>query len=182
MPKPATDPTIIDMRRARVAQLKLRGLSSREITLALAKGDNKGNGKILNPNNGNPYDHVTILRDLEVLRGEWRQERLQNTDTHIDRQFTEIQEVKRAAWATSDPKLALEALDREMKLLGTMKPTQINFTFDVEVVMRLVEVIELRGENPTTFFMEMIQEFMDADSEEVQAAEKIINAHSHADP
>lgn len=166
MTTPTTDPTIIEMRRARVAQLKLRGLSSREIALALARGDAQGAGRIVNPHTGQPYTHPVILSDLKVLQGEWRKERLQDTDTHVDRQYTEIQEIKRAAWATSDPELALKALDREMKLLGTAKAQELNihFNFDINVVVQLAQVIEARGENPSDWFMELLQEFALADS------------------
>lgn len=180
MTTPTSDQSIIDMRRARVSQLKLRGLSSREIALALANGDKDGNGRIVSPRTGRPYDHMTILADLKVLRAEWKEERLMNTDAHADRQLAEIQEIKRAGWAKNDPELALKGIDREIKILGTAKPLEININFSIEIVARLATLIEAHGENPDQWFHEMIQDFEQADSEEVQTAQEIINAHSHA--
>lgn len=179
MTTPTHDQSIIEMRRARVAQLKLRGLSSREIALALAKGDSNGNGRIVNPSTGEAYNHKVILADLKVLQEEWRKDRLIDTEIHIDRQMAEINEIKRAAWAMQDPKLALEALDREMKLLGTAKPMQFNITFNVEIVQRLMVLVEARGEVFDQWLMEMVQEFESADGEDVpMMVEGVANAYS----
>lgn len=159
MTTPTTDKNIIAMRRARVSQLKLRGLSAREIALALAQGETP----IVNPNTNKPYAHTVILDDLKVLNAEWQEERLQNTDVHASRQLAEINEIKRAAWVKSDPELALKALDREMKILGTSKAIEFNFNFDVNIIMQLVEMIEARGENPSDWFLGLLQEFANAD-------------------
>ena len=177
------DQNIIAMRRARVSQLKLRGLTTREIAIALAQGDANGNGRIVNPKTGLPYDQAQIVRDLEALNGEWQEQRLQNTETHASRQLAEINEIKRAAWANHDPKLALEALDREMKLLGTAKPTEFKFNFDVGIIMQLVEVIEARGENASDWFMGLLQEFANADmSGETDDTLVIYDAHRNPNP
>lgn len=159
MSTPTHDQNHIALRRARVAQLKARCLSSREIAIALAQGENP----ILSPQTGRPYDQKTILADLAVLQQEWREARLVDTEVHIDRQFAEIQEIKRAAWAARNPELALKAIDREMKLLGTSKALEFNFNFDVNIVMQLAEIIESRGESASQWFMEMLQEFALAD-------------------
>lgn len=183
MTTPPHDPNIIAMRRARVAQLKLRALSSREIALALARGDVNGNGRIINPKTGNPYTHDTILEDLKFLQAEWKEQRIDNTDTHIDRQFMELQEIKRAQWSVNEPEGVRKALRDEMDLLGTKaaQKFEFEFKFDVEIVMLLAEAIEKRGENPTQWFKEMLQDFLEADSEEVQIAQGILdNAHSNA--
>lgn len=164
MTAPTATQDNIAQRRARVAQLRLRGLSSREICIALAKGDKDGKGKIISPRTGRPYDHVVILEDLTVLKAEWKEARGEATDTHIDREFTEIQEIKRAAWATSDPELALKALDREMSLLGTKKAQEVNLNVSISIVIQLVEAIERRGESASKWFEEMLQDMRLADS------------------
>lgn len=150
----------IEQRRERVAQLKLRGLSSREIARALAQGEHP----IISPTTGRPFEHAVILSDLEALKAEWREQRLQDTDTHVDRELAEINEIKRAAWATSDPELALKALDREMKLLGTAKPQEFNLNVSIDVIIRLIGMIESRGESASQWFEEMLQEMALADS------------------
>lgn len=178
MTTPTHDESIISLRRARVAQLKLRQLSSREIALALAQGDRDGNNRIVSPQTGKPYDHKVILADLKILQEEWKKDRLQDTDTHIDRQFAEINEVKRAGWAQSNPKLVLEGLDREMKLLGTSKPLEINFNFNLDVVVMLAAAIERRGESPSDWFLALLQEMSDAENEETVANYDSINTNT----
>lgn len=156
------DPDIIAQRRARVAQLKLRALSTREIALALARGDSP----IVNPHTGQPYDHATIVRDLEFLQAEWQQQRIENTDTDKVRQFMEMQEIKRAGWGDRNPELVRRTLRDEVDLLGTAKAKElnINFNFDIDIVMRLADAIEARGESPSQWFLEMLQDMADADS------------------
>jgi len=180
MTTPANNTNLISMRRARVAQLKLRGLSSREIALALANGDANGQGRIISAQTGQPFDHATILNDLKVLEQEWREARLKDTETHVDRQFAEINEIKRAAWAKSDPKLALEAIDREMRLLGTGKPLEFKFTFDINIVMQLVALIEQRGEDVNQWLMELVQEFYAAEPNQPDMIEGVANADRNA--
>lgn len=149
MTAPTATQDNIEQRRARVAQLRLRGLSSREIAVALGQGDNP----MLSPRTGRPYEHAVILQDLKVLKDDWKAERGEATDAHIDREYKEIQEIKRAAWATSDPELALKALDREMKLLGTAKDkdgTVINVYMGI--VEQIIMLSQSRNEDPMIIF------------------------------
>jgi hypothetical protein len=138
----------IALRRERVSQLRLRGLSAREIARALAQGDNR----IVNPGTGMPYDHKTILSDLEALKEEWHEARIVNTDTHVDRQFAEMQEIKRAGWASKDPELALKALRDEMSLLGTKKPQELNINVNIEIIYRIIELAESMNMNASEVF------------------------------
>lgn len=145
----AINKDIIERRREMVSQLRLRGLSTREIANALANG----NPPLLNPETGRPYGHVIIASDLKALKVEWQERRSANMDEHIDRQFMEIQEIKRAGWAAKDPELALKGLREEMGLLGTKKDkdgTTINIYFDV--VMQIIALAEARGDDPLIIF------------------------------
>ena len=144
----------VEQRRERVAQLRLRGLSAREIARALAQGDNA----IVSPITGKPYDHKTILADLDALKAQWRQSSSVATDEHMARQFAEIQEIKRAAWAAKDPELALKALGQEMKLLGTMKQPD-GITINVQLVNQLFQMIERRGDSAEEWVVAMIREY-----------------------
>lgn len=148
----------IQLRRERVSQLRLRGLSTREIAEALAKGDGKGNGELRNPETGKPYSHMTIVDDLKALKTDWKQSYLVATDEHAQRELAEIQEIKRLAWSQKDGRLALSALEKEMKLLGTMKQPE-GLTINIQLVTQLVQAIESRGENASALFEEMLQEF-----------------------
>lgn len=153
MSTPPHDQNIIEMRRARVAQLKLRGMSSREIADALAKGDKDGNNRMVSPRTGRPYDHMVILSDLEALRGEWKAIQGTAMDDHQARQFMEIQEIKKTAWATKNPELALKALDREMKLLGTAKDKEGD-TYNIyfSMIDQIINLAKMREEDPMIIF------------------------------
>lgn len=111
---------IAELRRERVAHLRLQLLSAREIAAALADGSD-GQPKLLNLDTNEPFSHTTILSDIKVLNTRWRKEADVATDKHAARQFAEIQEIKRFAWKHNDGDLALKAIEKEMKLLGTMK-------------------------------------------------------------
>lgn len=150
----------IELRRERVAHLRLRHLSAREIAVELASGDNP----LLNPETGEPYTHTTVLNDLKALKKDWRKSANSATEEHVARQFAEMQEVKREAWTQKDGDLVVKVIDKEMKLLGTMKqPDGIQININIELVAQLVEAIEARGESASAIFEEMLQEIQRAD-------------------
>lgn len=146
----------VEQRREMVAQLRLRMLSMREIAVAL-----EHNG-IVSPQTGRAYDVATIKRDIDALKVEWHESRTASTSEHIDRQFMEMQEIKRAGWSQKDFDLARKALHDEVELLGTKKPVEINI--NINIVVQLIEAIERRGENASKWFEEMLQELQLADS------------------
>lgn len=148
----------MEQRREMVSQLRLRMLSMREICKALEK-----NG-IVNPITGRAYDVATIKNDLDVLKVEWHESRNVNTDEHINREFAELQELKRAGWAAKEPELVRRTLRDEMDLLGTKKPQELTITVNINIIVQLIEAIESRGESASTWFEEMLQEMQLADS------------------
>lgn len=150
---------IIEMRRERVAQLRARQLSCREIAQVLGSGDNP----LLNPETKRPYGYAIIASDLKALKKQWGERRNVAMDEHIDRQLFELQEIKRAGWSGKDPELARKALRDEMDLLGTKAAQTLNINFNINIIIKLVEVIEARGESASEFFLELLQEFADAD-------------------
>ena len=138
----------MEQRRERVAQLRLRGLSSREICRALAQGDHP----ILSPRTGRPYDHTVILDDLVALKLEWKEARGEAFDAHIDRQFSELNELKKFAWAQKDGNLALRALSEEMSLLGTKKPQEFVLKIDINIIYQIIELAESLNMKPSEIF------------------------------
>ena len=145
----AINKDIIEQRREMVSQLRLRGLSTREIAKALANG----NPPLLNPETGKPFGHVIIASDLKALKVEWAERRAANMDEHIDREFMEIQEIKRAGWSAKDPELALKGIDREMKLLGTAKDKDgLTINIYLGVVQQIISLAEARGDDPMVIF------------------------------
>ena len=136
----------VEQRREMVAQLRLRMLSMREIAVALER-----NG-IVSPVTGRAYDVATIKRDIDALKQEWHESRNVNTDEHINRQFAEMQEIKRAGWAAKDPELALKTLREEMTLLGTKKPQEVEIKININIVYQIIELAEQQGINPSDIF------------------------------
>lgn len=111
---------IIDARRRKVAELKLRGLTLREIEERLADPENG----MLNPDTGQPYSLGTISSDMKALTDEWKAAAAADISEHIARQMAELQEVKRAAWARGDLEVVRKCLADEAKLLGTQAPSK----------------------------------------------------------
>lgn len=159
MAKTTAHNDIILMRRERVAALLARGLTQREIQQALADVSKPGQ-YLINPDTGNPFDIAQINRDIQVLRQQARNAASKSVDEHRARQFAELQEVKRAAWAARDPKAALQAIGLEMKLLGTTQATEINITLNVsiELVNKTVKALSDAGYDPALVFNDLIAE------------------------
>lgn len=150
-----TKPDITLQRRKAVSQLRLRGQSLDSIYLALAHGGKEGAGRIINPDTGRPFTRQCIADDLKKLRKQATIDVQQNVDEHKSRQFAEIQEIKRAAWSSKSPSLALQAINLEMKLLGTNEPIKINI--QMEVITQLVDAIEANGKDASTVFNDMLR-------------------------
>jgi len=141
----------IEYRKEQVASMRLRGLSLDEISVSLhAKG-------IYNKKKNAPYVKATIKNDLDAMKEEWRKNAGVDTNEHRSRQYAEIQEIKRFAWSNKDGSLALSALDKEMKLLGTLQ-TNINININIELVQRVITTIERAGLNPSDVFEELMNE------------------------
>jgi hypothetical protein len=140
---------IIKRRREVVARLRIMGMTSREIADALAK---PGPNQVLNPLTNEPFSHVTIHNDIVALTDEWRENAALSTQTHVARQLAEIQEIKRQAFLNRDGLLALRAIDREIKILGTAAPDKVEIKVNIEVVTRAWQALEKAGKDPEVVF------------------------------
>ncbi len=109
---------IIEARRERVAQLRLRGLTMREIMAAL---ESQG---MVNPETGKSFGLGTLSKDYGELDKQWRANAARSTDEHKSEQLAEIAEVKRSAWASKKPDVVLRAMQLEAKILGTEAPVK----------------------------------------------------------
>lgn len=115
---------VIDARRRRVAALKLRGMTAREICKAL-EGDPERGGGFLNPETNQPWSLGTIGYDLKWLSTQWQADAKADIAAHKAAQLAELHELKRAAWAKQDLELVRKCLTDEAKLLGTQAPQQL---------------------------------------------------------
>lgn len=114
------DPNLIAARRERVAQLKVRGLTNREIVAGL---DKQG---FHNPKTQAPFSLGTIGTDIRELHKQWVASAAKSIADHKADQLAETTEVKHAAWAAKKLDTILRALEREAKLLGLDMPTRID--------------------------------------------------------
>ena len=105
-------------RRRKVAALRLRGLTQREIVRLLPLGDDP----IKNPRTGDPYDLATVCRDLKALRDEWREGAVGDVATVKGAHLAELREARRQAWASGDLSAVLRGLGQEADLLGLHAP------------------------------------------------------------
>lgn len=134
----------VRIRREAVARLRLMGYTEWEITAKLAAGKKP----ILNPQTGEPYSRQTVHNDLRLLREQWAENAQQSIGEHQKRQLAEIQEIKKQAFLDRDGNLALKAIEKEMKLLGTAAPEKLEININLQVVNRFWKALEAIGDNP----------------------------------
>lgn len=154
---------LIEKRRIRVAELRLQGLTMEAICVALAD-DPKD--PIINPDTGNPYTKRTIKSDIDAIKAEWRDEYIQNMETHAAQQRAEIQMVKQMGFSDKNGELILKAVALEMKLLGTAANKEINVNFNIELVNQLIVALQTSGRNPDNIFKKMIYRLKEPDDTE----------------
>ena len=139
------------IRRERVSSLRARGMSIREIQTALSSGASM----LLNPATGKPFDVITIRRDVQYLRKVNLRAVEKAVGEHTARQYAELQEIKRSAWAAKDGRLALRALEAEMKLLGTID-AGVTININVELVNQVWAALKAAELDPAEVFNNML--------------------------
>jgi ribosomal protein L15 len=137
---------IIKRRREAVGRLRVYGMTEAEITVALPKQG------IVNPRTRKPFTNATVHGDIVALREEWQANAAESTAVHQARQLAEIQAIKRQAFLDRDGLLALRAIDREIKILGTAAPDKVEIKVNIEVVTRAWTALEKAGKDPELVF------------------------------
>lgn len=142
---PIRDPHIA-ARRRKVAALRMRHLTQREIATMLPVEPNP----IVSDVTGEPYDLATISRDLKHIEEQWRKDAIEDLTVLKGKHVAELREVRRAAWQQNKLFYVLKALEQEAKVLGLEElpqlPQGVNiFNFDLgEVPLeRLKELDQL---------------------------------------
>jgi hypothetical protein len=133
---------IVKRRREAVGRLRVYGMTEREIAAALPKQG------IVNPKTNKPYTSVTVHSDIEALREEWQANAAESMAVHQARELAEVQEIKRQAFLDRDGLLALRAIEKEMKLLGTAAPERVEVNINIELVTRVWNAIQQAGKDP----------------------------------
>jgi len=103
-------------RLALVSELRLAGKSKLQISQILATEHG-----IVNERSGEPLSAATIGGDLRKLRQQWKDDAMVSTSAHLDRQYMELQEIKKVAKIVGELAVWLNALKEEIKLLGTSR-------------------------------------------------------------
>lgn len=112
MSKDRTDKHFVLLRRKIVASAKIRGLSAEETVNFLTEKE------LVNPSSGEPFSIATIYDDLKFIEEAWQREMLSSVGTHRARVMAELGEVKASAWKTGKLNIVLQALEKEVSLLG----------------------------------------------------------------
>jgi hypothetical protein len=130
--------TAAEARRRRVAELRLRRMTQRDIAsvIGCAQG--------------------TVAKDLKVIESEWRREAVADIAAHRARALAEIDEMEKEAAiryvaARNNPeffKLRLECQKRRAALLGLDAPKQLDLSGSLRIETLVAEAFALaRGRN-----------------------------------
>lgn len=136
---------IADARRERVAALRLRGFSVREIISALAQEG------VTNPETKKPFGIGTIARDLEYLKKEWQKNAARDIAEHRAEQLAELSELRKRNWELVDLAEVRNCLILEAKILGTPAPDKLQISGQIDLTKLTNEQLQrlVNGE-PTT--------------------------------
>jgi len=118
---------LIEARRERVASLRLRGLTEREIEAAL---EQQG---FINVETGKPFSHGTIAADLKALHKQWMANAARDIADHKADQLAELRELSRRNWAKDDLAEVRACLALEAKLLGTPAPEKLQLSGQIDM-------------------------------------------------
>lgn len=126
------DAALIMKRREYVASLTLRGQTVRKIAESL-----KALGIV--GEDGEAFNHTTIVRDLKAIKAEWRAAMLRDFDEHVSETVAEINEAARMAIAAGDVQAWLKAIALRVKVQGLEAPTkERQVTWEDELIALLV--------------------------------------------
>lgn len=112
MPLNNSRQAIIEDRRRKVARMRLRGYTQREITQGLASAGER------NPTTNEPWSLGIVNSDLKALTKQWRKEASGDTEEMRGTQLAEIREARRLAWRVEKLYYIYEGLRQEAELLG----------------------------------------------------------------
>ena len=117
---------LIAARRERVASLRLRGLTEREIVAALEQQN------FINPETGKAYSTGCIAKDILALQKQWLANAARDISEHKSEQLAELRELSRRNWAKDDLAEVRACLTLAARILGTPAPEkhQIGVTID----------------------------------------------------
>ena len=136
---------LIEARRERVASLRLRGLTEREIVAALEQQN------FINPETGKAYTQGSIHSDLKALQKQWMEHAAQDIAVHKANQIAELHELSRRNWAKDDLAEVRACLALEAKLLGTPAPEKLQLSGQIDMSKLTNEQLQriARGEPVT---------------------------------
>lgn len=127
---------VVENRRRKVARLRIRGLTMRQIVQALA---DSGNPEDRNPKTGAPWSLKTIKTDIDAVIEAARAEAVKDISEHKARLLDELEELKRIAWSKERYSEIRQIVADMRAMLGTDSPKVIVFD---QVQERMLEGIE----------------------------------------
>jgi len=115
---------IIDRRRELVASMRLRGLTQRQIVVALSSPD-KG---FRNPETGEPWSLGTVNADIKALNARWKRSAQKKTIAYKSKALAELEELKLAAWNAKNLELVRRCISDIRAMMGTDSPSKAEVT------------------------------------------------------
>lgn len=145
-------PAVMTERQEKVAALRLHGLSTRAI------------GKELG------VSHVTILKDLKVIREIWQQRMAQSYEEHVAERLARIDQltealrdgVERGDWKYIDQAIKLE--DRAAKLLGVDAPVEHRVNITIDAIDQEIARLEEKARQSEIIDVEVIAEVVESEA------------------
>jgi len=121
---------LIEKRRERVAELSLKGLTTREIAEIIGK-------TIPNPRGGNAWGKTIIGKDLAAVREDWQRRAAEHIGALRAQQLAKIDHVEREGWIARNLDIVLKALKMRADLLGLNAPKEHNINANVATIAQV---------------------------------------------
>lgn len=120
---------LTETRKEMVSRLMTRKMTIREIHAKLIEM------KFFN-SNGEPFSYATIGNDVKELTETLKSRTIENLIEYKVKHLNTLDELERVAWEKGNLKMVLEAVQAQIRLLGTDAPvktqSQITYSSDVE--------------------------------------------------
>lgn len=118
------DKEFIEYRQNLVGRYHLQGKSTREIAQALIDDG------CVNPDTGEKFSHGTIATDLQEIKKIWESRSFDNMISYKNKKYEELEEIIKVSWQKGDLRMALAAIQAQVKLLGLDAPQKVETTYN----------------------------------------------------
>lgn len=135
---------LTETRKEMVSRLMTRKMTIREIHVKLIEME------FFN-SNGEPFSYATIGNDVKELTETLKSRTLENLIEYKVKHLNTLDELERVAWEKGNLKMVLEAVQAQIRLLGTDAPvkTQSQITYSSDIERALYEKLNVLIDSET---------------------------------